>query len=256
MAIDTIHKAGALKQTNKAHKHGKHSSKRALDRVAKGKTSLKTATKKTNRELGREDRRRQANQIRKNKRQEAIALKRAIGGATTAPFLTCVLPLHANVDPNSALAIVERCDEEATVFKVSDRIRYMNVPRFRQRFSFITPAVGHGSELAFLDALKVCDSTILLLSATEIEDDIIDKNGAKILNMALSQGLPTPMVFVMDMESIAPKKRGQVKSAIQKAIADVLPDEKVMALDTNTDALNLLRRVGGQKRKVFHFLSK
>lgn len=252
MAIDTIHKAGALKQTNKAHKHGKHSSKRALDRVAKGKTNLKTATSKSNRDLGREDRRRQANQIRKNKRQEAIALKRAIGGATTAPFLTCILPLHANVDSNSALAIVERCDEEATVFKVSDRIRYINVPRFRQRFSFITPAVGHGNELAVLDALKVCDSTILLLSATEIDDDIIDKNGAKILNMALSQGLPTPMVFVMDMESIAPKKRGQVKSAVQKAISDVLPDEKIMTLDTDTDGLNLLRRVGGQKRKVLH----
>lgn len=252
MAIDTIHKAGALKQTNKAHKHGKHASKRSLDRVAKGKTNLKTATKKSHRELGREDRRRQANQIRKNKRQEAIALKRAIGGATTAPFLTCILPLHASVDPNSALAVVEGCDEEATVFKVSNRIRYMNVPRFRQRFSFVTPEVGHGHELSVLDALKVCDSTILLLSATEIEDDIIDKNGAKILNMALSQGLPTPMVFVMDMESIAPKKRGQVKSAIQKAISDVLPDEKVMTLDSNTDGLNLLRRVGGQKRKVLH----
>lgn len=125
MAIETIHKAGALKQTNKSHKHGKHASKRALDRVAKGKTNVKSATKRPNRELGREDRRRQANQIRKNKRQEAIALKRAIGGATTAPFLTCVIPLNGNVDPNSAFAIIESCDEEATVQKVSERVRYM-----------------------------------------------------------------------------------------------------------------------------------
>lgn len=139
MAIETIHKAGALKQTNKAHKHGKHSSKRSLDRIAKGKTNVKLVSKKSNRELGREDRRRQANQIRKNKRQEAIALKRAIGGAMTAPFLTCILPLHVNVDPNSALAIIEGCDEDATVFKVSNRIRHMNVPRFRQRFTFFVP---------------------------------------------------------------------------------------------------------------------
>lgn len=90
-----------------------------------GKTNVKSATKRPNRELGREDRRRQANQIRKNKRQEAIALKRAIGGATTAPFLTCVIPLNGNVDPNSAFAIIESCDEEATVQKVSERVRYM-----------------------------------------------------------------------------------------------------------------------------------
>uniref|UniRef100_A0A8D8BHS8 Pre-rRNA-processing protein TSR1 homolog n=1 Tax=Culex pipiens TaxID=7175 RepID=A0A8D8BHS8_CULPI len=253
MAIETIHKAGALKQTNKSHKHGKHASKRALDRVAKGKTNVKSATKRPNRELGREDRRRQANQIRKNKRQEAIALKRAIGGATTAPFLTCVIPLNGNVDPNSAFAIIESCDEEATVQKVSERVRYMNVPRFRQRFSFLCPETGHGRELSVLDSLKVCDSTILLLSATEAGgEDVIDRAGAKLLNMALSQGLPTPMVCLMDLESIAPKKRGQVKNDVQKAITSVLPDEKIMTLDSKTDGLNLLRRVGGQKRKILH----
>ncbi|XP_055549498.1 pre-rRNA-processing protein TSR1 homolog [Wyeomyia smithii] len=252
MAIETIHKAGALKQTNKAHKHGKHASKRALERVAKGKTNLKSVTKKAKRELGREDRRRQANQIRKNKRQEAMALKRALGGATTAPFLTCVLPLHANVDANSAMAILEGCDEEATVKKLSNGMRYINVPRFRQRFSFLVPQSGHGRELEILDCLKVCDSSILLVSATEAEDDVIDKAGAKILNMALSQGLPTPMVCLMDLESIAPKKRAQVKASVQKALSTVLPDERLMTLDSNTDGLNLLRRVGGQKRKILH----
>lgn len=252
MAIETIHKPGALKQTNKSHKHGKHSSKRALDRLAKGKTGLKNVSHKAHRELSREDRRQQANQIRKNKRQEAIALKRTLGGATTAPFLTCVLPLNANVDPNSAFAIIEGCDEESTVQKISQKIRYLNVPRFRQRFSFVFPEAGHGHELNILDCLKVCDSTILLLTATEVEEDVIDRNGAKILNMALSQGLPTPMVCLMDLESIAPKKRTQVKANIQKAISTVLPEEKVMTLDTNTDGLNLLRRIGGQKRKVLH----
>lgn len=104
-----------------------------------------------------------------------------------------------------------------------------------------------------LDALKVCDSVILLLTAVAGEtDEVIDKAGAKVLNMALTQGLPTPMVCLMDMESINPKKRSQVKTNIQKAVSTVLPDEKVMQLDKLTDALNLLRRIGGQKRKVTH----
>lgn len=38
MAIEgTIHRAGALKQTNKSHKHGKHRSNRQLDTENKGK---------------------------------------------------------------------------------------------------------------------------------------------------------------------------------------------------------------------------
>ncbi|XP_307850.5 pre-rRNA-processing protein TSR1 homolog [Anopheles gambiae] len=253
MAIETIHRPGALKQTNKTHKHGKHASKRELERVAKGKVNLKTLTRRPNRQQSRDERRQQANQLRKNKRQEAIALKRAIGGALTAPFLTCVLPLNDMIDPNSAMAILEGCDPEATVMKVSDRVRYMNVPRFRQRFSFVIPETGHGRELNVLDALKVCDSVILLLTAVAGEtDEVIDKAGAKVLNMALTQGLPTPMVCLMDMESINPKKRSQVKTNIQKAVSTVLPDEKVMQLDKLTDALNLLRRIGGQKRKVTH----
>lgn len=112
--------------------------------------------------------------------------------------------------------------------------------------------MGHGKELSVLDSLKVCDSTILLISATEAEEDVIDKAGAKLLNMALCQGLPTPMVCLMDLESIAPKKRAQVKANVQKSISSVLPNEKLMSLDTNTDGLNLLRRVGGQKRKILH----
>uniref|UniRef100_A0AAG5DAF7 Pre-rRNA-processing protein TSR1 homolog n=1 Tax=Anopheles atroparvus TaxID=41427 RepID=A0AAG5DAF7_ANOAO len=254
MALETIHRPGALKQTNKSHKHGKHTSKRALDRLAKGKVNLKTITRRPNRQQSRDARRQQANDIRRNKRQEAIALKRAIGGALTAPFLTCVLPLNDMIDPNSALAIIEGCDPEATVTKASDRIHYMNVPRFRQRFSFVVPETGHGNELNVLDALKVCDSVVLVLSAVAAgdSDEVIDKAGAKVLNMALTQGLPTPMVCLMDVESIAPKKRSQVKANIQKALANLIPDEKLMQLDTATDGLNLLRRIGGQKRKVQH----
>uniref|UniRef100_A0A182QZG5 Pre-rRNA-processing protein TSR1 homolog n=1 Tax=Anopheles farauti TaxID=69004 RepID=A0A182QZG5_9DIPT len=253
MGIETIHRPGALKQTNKSHKHGKHASKRELERVAKGKVNLKTLTRRPNRQQSRDERRQQAVQLRKNKRQEAIALKRALGGALTAPFLTCVLPLNALIDPNSVMGIIESSDPEATVMKVNDRVRYMNVPRFRQRFSFVIPETGHGRELNVLDALKVCDSVVLVVSTVAGDtEDLIDKAGAKLLNMALTQGLPTPMVCLMDLESIGPKKRAQVKTNVQKQISTIFPDEKVMLLDSVTDGLNLLRRIGGQKRKIMH----
>lgn len=70
--------------------------------------------------------------------------------------------------------------------------------------------------------------------------------------MALPQGMPTPIVTIMDMESVNPKKRSQVKSDIQKLIQKSLPEEKAMNFDTNSDALNLLRRIGGQKKNTIH----
>lgn len=115
------------------------------------------------------------------------------------------------------------------------------IPRFKQRFSFIIPPIGHGNELAALDCLKVCDTTVLLVSANTEEETLFDRWGQRIVNTALAQGIPTPIVTCMDLESIAPKKRTQTKAAIQKYIGNAFPGEKLTCLDTNADALNQLR---------------
>lgn len=51
------------------------------------------------------------------------------------------------------------------------------------------------------------------------------------------------------MESIAPKKRNEHKQHIQKLVNKWLPEEKIMTLDKNADGVNILRRIGNQKRK-------
>lgn len=112
------------------------------------------------------------------------------------------------------------------------------------------PPVGKLAELQVLDYLKVCDSTILLISANTDTEELLDKWGTKILGMATAQGIPTPMVTLMDLESIAPKRRSQVKANIQKSVSKLFPDEKAMTLDSSSDGLNLFRRIGGQKRNV------
>lgn len=101
-----------------------------------------------------------------------------------------------------------------------------------------------------LDQLKVCDSTVFLISASC--EDVFDKWGEKFLNLALSQGCPTPIVTLMDLESIAPKRRSQVKADISKRISKYFPDEKMMLLDKTSDGLNMLRRIGGQKRNEIY----
>lgn len=253
MAVDQQgHRSGSLKQTNKAHKTGRHRSKGAIDNALKGKVSVKAATHKHKQLQRREQRRNQANQIRKNKRDDILAQKRQLGGQNTAPFLVCILPLHSQIDARSALAILENADPEAIVDKSLSGVTYITIPRFKQRFSFIIPPTGHGNEVTVLDYLKVCDTTLILTSAAMGEDEVFDKWGHKMFNMISAQGIPTPIVTLMDLESIAPKRKQQVKAATQKFITKILPDEKIMQFDTNMDGLNVIRRIGGQKKNVLH----
>lgn len=127
-----------------------------------------------------------------------------------------------------------------------------SVPRFKQSFSFVVPSTELGNEFAALDLLKVCDTTVFLVSANVPEDEIYGKWGRRFINMAAAQGVPTPIISLMDLESIAPNRRGKVKNTIQKYVQKSFPIEKVISLDTNSDGFNLFRRIGDQKKKVLH----
>jgi pre-rRNA-processing protein TSR1 len=65
--------------------------------------------------LKKEERRHQALQLRKNKREEVLSKKRALGGNRNPPFLVCVVPLNAQLDVQSAVAILKTCSEGAIV---------------------------------------------------------------------------------------------------------------------------------------------
>lgn len=126
------------------------------------------------------------------------------------------------------------------------------IPRFKQRFAFILPPTDTGNELAALDCLKVCDTCVFLVSANTEEDEIYGKWGKRFINMAVAQGVPTPIVTLMDLESITPNRRGKTKAIVQKYIQKTFPIEKIVSLDTNSDGFNLFRRIGGQKKKILH----
>lgn len=114
------------------------------------------------------------------------------------------------------------------------------------------PPTETGSELAALDCLKVCDTTVFLISANVEDDEIYGKWGKRFINMAVAQGVPTPTIALMDIESIAPNRRTKTKASIQKYIQKSFPVEKLIGLDTNSDGFNLFRRIGSQKKKVLH----
>lgn len=114
------------------------------------------------------------------------------------------------------------------------------------------PPCEPGSELTALDCLKVCDTTVFLVSANVEEDEIYGKWGKRFINMAVAQGVPTPIIALMDIESVSPNRRGKTKASIQKYIQKSFPIEKLIGFDTNSDGFNLFRRIGSQKKKVLH----
>ncbi|XP_030747869.1 pre-rRNA-processing protein TSR1 homolog isoform X2 [Sitophilus oryzae] len=252
MAVDKgqTHRPGPFKQSNKEHKHGRHRSKGSISLSNKGKVSVKTLSKKHKHELERAQRRNQSQQIRKNKRDEVLAKKRSLGGLDFAPIFACLVPLNKGFDPTTALSILTQCDEEGIVSKTSTGVTHLCIPRFKKRFSFVVPSGDNDFDV--LDTLKVADTVIFLLSSVfsvEDNEDIIDKWGNNIITTALAQGLPTPLVVLTDLESVTPKKRNEYKQAIQKIVSKYLPEEKLMTLDKYSEGINILRKIGDQKRK-------
>ncbi|XP_073951741.1 tsr1 ribosome assembly factor [Choristoneura fumiferana] len=248
--MQQAHRAGTLKQSNKSHK-SRHRSKRGISAAVKGKVNAKEFVRRNRHILKKDERRHQALQIRRNKREEVLSKKRALGGTRNPPFLVCVVPLNAQLDVQSALAILRTCSEGAVVTQSDNGILHIGLPNFKQRFSFICPEIDN--DFALLDVLKIADTVLYVSSAL---DEPVDEWGEKVLALSMAQGMPTPVVAAMDIEGVNPKKRTTEKQNVQKLVSKWLPEEKIMQLDKSSDGLNVLRRIGNQKRNVLHHREK
>ncbi|XP_061709912.1 pre-rRNA-processing protein TSR1 homolog [Cydia pomonella] len=248
--MQQAHRSGTLKQSNKVHK-SRHRSKRGIAAAVKGKVNAKEFVRRNRHILKKDERRHQALQLRRNKREEVLSKKRALGGTRNPPFLVCVVPLNAQLDVQSALAILRTCFEGAVISQSENGILHIGLPNFKQRFSFICPETDN--EFALLDTLKVADTVLYVSSAL---DEPVDEWGEKVLALSMAQGMPTPVVVAMDIEGVNPKKRTTEKQNVQKLISKWLPEEKIIQLDKSSDGLNVLRRIGNQKRNILHHREK
>jgi len=240
------HRSGPLKQSNKTHNTGRHRSKGALDKINKGKVSIKVSSKKGVKVQRKVDRKHQLNQHRQKAREAIVAKQRQIGGAGFPPVMAAVVPLASSQIEN-ADSLVEALGasmEDIRVVKSAAGHSHMAVPRFKQRFAFVQPKFN--SLYSVLDAAKVCDTVIFLLCPHEG----MDAQGEMLLTSILSQGLPTsPVMVVGNMDEIPPKKHTEVKKLLTKAFEKKLPIEKLYTIENSGDAQVLIRALGCQKRK-------
>ncbi|CAN7989115.1 unnamed protein product [Ixodes hexagonus] len=240
---NVAHRAGAFKQQNKTHKHGRHKSNRSLESVNKGKVNIKALTTKNKHQLKRMERRNQLQQLRKLKRDEATERKRSLGGFGAPPFLTAIVPVSATEDPLKFLEILKGCDDSAIVTHSSQGYCHISLPRFKKRYSFMLPR--QGDLYSILDATKVADTVVLLYSLDSGFDDI----GDTILSVLFAQGLPSPIHVIQGLEAIAMKQRSEAKKQITKILESRFPGEKIHSVDKKEDAILLLRQIANQKRR-------
>ncbi|XP_071442696.1 pre-rRNA-processing protein TSR1 homolog [Hetaerina americana] len=239
------HRPGEFKQPNKAHKHGRHRSKGAIDSAAKGKVSVKSLTARARRELKRNERRNQAVQLRSQKRAEAFNRKRSLGGASSPPFLVALVPLSNIVDIDTVRKAILNAEGSANLTWSEEGLAHICVPRFKQRFSFVTPPEDL---FGILDTLKTADTVILIVDGTGCGPPV-DEDGECLLSCIFAQGLPTPVMVASGLSYIPQKKRGEMRQSLTKEVSRWFPDEKVLSIETPGDALLLLRRIGSQKQR-------
>lgn len=243
MAVDVqpAHRSGALKQQNKHHKQGKHRGKREVDRQAPGRFCVKSLSRRNRQEIKRTERRKQALNIRKTKRDEVIAKKRNRGSADTPPHIVVILPLHHQIDTGKVLELLKTCDESSLVKENDQGVTHLSIPRLKQRLSFVIPE--YGNQYALLDAVKVADSVLALISPTGGIDDY----GLHCLSCLFGQGLPSVTIAVQGFKSIPQKKQGDVRKTLQKSLEKWFPNDKFHSLDNSQDGLVILRQLSNQK---------
>lgn len=240
-----IHKPGPLKQSNKPHKHGRHRTKSQLDNTHKGRVSVKNISRKT-KLLGRNEKRQQAMQRRKNKLDETLEKKRNIGKGETPPHIVAILCLDSSCNAQSAVDVLSRSDDSVLRFDNKFGTTLISL-KHKQRFTVLCPSMGEFNSV--LNCAKVAD-TILFLASTETK---LENNIMQTLTCLLAQCLPSTVLAIQGMATIADKKKSEVKKNLTKMLETWLPDEKPYALDSDMDGSLLLRHIANQKqRSVFY----
>ncbi|GMG20803.1 unnamed protein product [Ambrosiozyma monospora] len=229
-----------LKRQNKSYKGG-HSSKRSIKAASKGKVEKASANNKALKVQTKLDRKNQAKQLKQQKIQKTINERQLFNNNVTERIVV-VLPLTSNISKldiiNKLLASV---DEEQLQIKDDVVVQSIKVKRFKANLKIILPDMTN--LISILDATKVADFVIFGLSATE---EVDPKFGEQIVRATEAQGIATTFGVIPDLISSYPKRNLQmdVLKSLTSFYNHFFPNnEKLFALEQQTESLNLLRTI-------------
>ncbi|OXB58098.1 hypothetical protein ASZ78_012503 [Callipepla squamata] len=246
MVAAGAHRAGPLKQQNKAHKGGKHHG--TARRRAGGRVSVKALSRRRRRDLNRVDRRHQALQLRRQRKEAVLAEKRSLGSRDGPPHLVVVVPLHARAASHDAIRLLQSQDSAIVhVDEGKSGSFAILCPRLKQRWRFVM--VQAGDLHAVMDLAKVADSLLFVLDPA----DGWDSTGEHCLSCLFAQGLPSYAFAVPGGTDVPPKKRIDAKKKLAKAVEKWFPEVKLFPLNTEQESSLLLRHLATQKQRHLAF---
>lgn len=181
------------------------------------------------------ERRHHARQLKQLKHRDNIKSTSVFSGQNGAPRIVAVIPLCA--DNDSRLAVQKLNQEIGIRQEIFDtgpsRVR---VDRFKQNITYVPVS---RDLLSALDACRVADFVILLLSPTQDADE----EGELLLRAIEGQGVSNVLTMVQNLETVEPpKKRSQIVSSLKSYITHFFPtQEKIHNLDLDRECANVIR---------------
>ncbi|KAF9944828.1 hypothetical protein BGZ72_001917 [Mortierella alpina] len=229
-----------LKQQNKPFK-SKHLSKSSLRDKAKGKVERVSIKHQSSKGLSnRTDRRNTARLLQQKKREELFRKTKIFDGKNGTPKVVAVVALCADVSADDA---VRKLFASVDQVPANSGPVLMTTDRFKQKLQFIPLQRNY---IDIMDAAKVADFIFFVMSAVEE----VDKFGEMVLSGIQSQGVPSVVAAVSNLETTPAKKHSDIKKSLLSFTNHFFPEEsKVHALDNTAETVNVLRMIANQLPK-------
>jgi pre-rRNA-processing protein TSR1 len=220
---DSHHHRSTSKVPHKPFK-SRHASKGLLKKLSKGKIedggigSRKTPHQQV---MSKIDRRHQARQLRQLKHQDNLKSSSVFSGQHGAPRIVAVVPLCRDTDPKTAVWRLSQDGDKPAEMPLEGPFR-IRVDKFKQNVIFVTVGLDL---ISALDACRVADCTIFLLSPTQE----VDEEGEMLLRAIEGQGLSDVFTMVQGLDKLEPpKRRPQAAASLKSYITHFLPSTNVM----------------------------
>ncbi|EGZ27954.1 hypothetical protein PHYSODRAFT_554279 [Phytophthora sojae] len=223
------HRSGPLKQKNKKHKTGRHESKTLLARRSGGKVEGRRASvRSTGSSIGsmslsgqKAARLQRQKQLRGNKREEMLLQRRfGLGSALGPPKIVALVALSemANL-AEVQQSLLEGASSVEEPAQDAVGLKNCTVGVFSQHKQKLCVIDCGCNLLVALDAAKVADVVVFVLSVHNGADGGLSEEGVRIVSAVRAQGLPTTVGLIQGLEKHTPKGQAELKKLGNKFFA-------------------------------------
>jgi pre-rRNA-processing protein TSR1 len=234
------HRSGPLKQKNKQHKTGRHESKTLLARRSGGKVEGRRASvRSTGSTTGsmslsgqKAARLQRQKQLRGNKREELLLSRRfGLGGSLGPPKIVALVALsdQANLQEVQQSLLEGAATVEEPAHDVVG-LKNCAVGVFSQHKQKLCVVDCGCNLLVALDAAKVADVVVFVLSVHGGVEGGLSEEGVKIVSAVRAQGLPTTVGVIQGLEKHTPKAQTELKKLGNKFFATEFGESAKVAL--------------------------